>query len=316
MSTPDRGRLVFVGQVIVDVVMRVDRVPEPGGDTVAHSSLQTAGGGYNTMIAAARDGADVVFTGQYGTGPFGDIVREALRAGGFEVVQPGVAGADSGYCVALVDATTERTFITSIGAEGMLTADDMARVDVDDADVVYVSGYALAVRERARVISEWLAGVPEAARVIFDPGPLVGDLDEDLRTRVLARTDILTVNAREARILGDAGPTGGHAQLLAMIRGGGAVILRDGKEGAVLIRNDASARSVPSIAVDAVDSNGAGDAHGGVLAAALLRGEELEAAVRRANIAAALAVTEQGPATSPSRAQIDAVLADEGSRPS
>ena len=59
----------------------------------------------------------------------------------------------------------------------------------------------------------------------------------------------------------------------------------------------------------AVDTTGAGDAHSGVFLAGLAGGLPPGAAARRANAAAALAVTRPGPAVSPSRAELDAFLA-------
>ncbi|GAB2529878.1 PfkB family carbohydrate kinase [Paramicrobacterium agarici] len=306
----EQGRLVYVGNVIVDLVMQINAIPEPGGDTLARSSMLTAGGGFNTMVAAARDGADVVFTGQYGTGPFGSTVRAALADNDFDVVQPGIENVDSGYCVALVDATTERTFVTSVGAEGMLTADDLARVSVSENDIVFVSGYSLAHPSNATAIPGWLESLPGHVRVVLDPSPLIGDLDPNVRERVLRRTDILTLNAREARIL-----SGGHEQsdaaerLTSVIRAGGSVIVRDAERGAYLAQSGKAVETIPAVTVTALDSNGAGDAHGGVFAAALLRGAGMPDAVRRANVAAALSVTKAGPSTSPTSTEIDAALA-------
>ena len=65
---------------------------------------------------------------------------------------------------------------------------------------------------------------------------------------------------------------------------------------------------MPGFPVDAVDTNGAGDAHAGVLVAALLRGEGLLPAVRRANAAAAIATTRRGPATAPVAEETDRLL--------
>jgi sugar/nucleoside kinase (ribokinase family) len=65
---------------------------------------------------------------------------------------------------------------------------------------------------------------------------------------------------------------------------------------------------VPAFEVTAVDSNGAGDAHVGVFVAALGDGLSPERAARRANAAAALAVTRRGPATAPSREEVDRFL--------
>ena len=57
-----------------------------------------------------------------------------------------------------------------------------------------------------------------------------------------------------------------------------------------------------------VDTNGAGDAHSGVLAAALARGIDLTTALRWANVAGALTVTHFGPATCPSEGEIRALV--------
>jgi sugar/nucleoside kinase (ribokinase family) len=308
----EHPRLIFTGNVIVDVVMTIDAVPEPGGDTIASTSALTAGGGYNVMVAAQRDDLPVVFAGQYGAGPFGDVVRSALSASGFDVVQPGLAGLDSGYCVALVDASTERTFVTHVGAEGQLTSTDLGRVEVSADDVVYVSGYSLAHPVNAASLPGWLEELPATARVITDPSPLIGSLDPLVFGRVLQRTDVLSANAREAAIAtGSTDLAAAATALLGRIRPGGVVVVRDGGAGCWVagpgIRN--SPVLVPGFPVRAVDTNGAGDAHGGVLAAALSRGDDVLDAARRANAAAAIAVTRSGPATAPTAAEIDALLA-------
>jgi sugar/nucleoside kinase (ribokinase family) len=306
------GRLIYTGNVIVDVVMQITGMPEPGGDTLASSSFVTVGGGFNVMSAAVRDGLDVTFAGQYGTGPFGSIVRTALASSGFDIVQSGLATTDSGYCVALVDATAERTFVTYVGAEGRLTRADLDRVDVAGDDIVYVSGYSLAHPVNAASLPGWLDALPGSVRVITDPSPLIVDLDAGILGRVLARTDVFTANAREARL-----GSGRHDLAEATvwyqerIRPGGAVIVRDGGNGCWVGGATDEPVLVPGFRVEAVDTNGAGDAHGGVLAAALARGDGVLKAAVRANAAAALAVTRSGPATAPDSTEIEALLVAE-----
>ncbi|MBA1431318.1 PfkB family carbohydrate kinase, partial [Pseudomonas orientalis] len=67
-------------------------------------------------------------------------------------------------------------------------------------------------------------------------------------------------------------------------------------------------RHVPGFKVQAVDSNGAGDAHAGVMIAGLANGLTPAEAARRANAAAALAVTRWGPATAPGTAEVDTLV--------
>jgi len=303
------SRLVSVGNVIVDIVMRIGALPEPGGDVIADGSEITAGGGLNTMVAARRDGMDVVFAGQYGTGPFGDVVRQALEESGVTVVQPGLPDVDSGYCVALVDATTERTFVTSVGAEGQLTRADLDRVALRADDVVFVSGYGLAHPVNGAAIADWLGTVPSSVRVVFDPSPLVDTLPAAVLAAVSARSDVVSANSREARLLSPTSATLAEAAAAIAAAARGTALVRDGADGCWVVESGSEPVLVPGFPVVAVDTNGAGDAHDGVLAAALGRGVSLQDAVRRANAAAALAVTRTGPATAPTADETDALLA-------
>ena len=49
-------RLLHLGNVVVDVVLTVPALPEPGGDVLATSTETAAGGGFNVMAAARRQG--------------------------------------------------------------------------------------------------------------------------------------------------------------------------------------------------------------------------------------------------------------------
>ena len=308
------ARLIFTGQVIVDLVLQVEALPEPGGDTLANGSTVSAGGGYNVMLAARRDGLEVVFAGLSGTGPFGEVVRSALGRAGIDAVQPGLAGRDNGYCVVLVDPSAERTFVTAMGQD-QLGADELRRVPVTGKDLVYVSGYSLTHPVTTQALPPWLESLPPSARVLTDPSPLIGELDPDAWARVLVRTDVLTANRREAQIMtGLTDPGESAAALLSRIRPGGFVVVRVGAAGCWLASADRSSPiQVAGFQVPALDSTGAGDTHAGVLAAALSRGFSPVAAAGRANAAAALSVTRAGPATAPTSAEIDRLLAS--SRP-
>ncbi|MGH1548974.1 PfkB family carbohydrate kinase [Leifsonia poae] len=305
------GRVIFTGTVVVDLVLRVGALPERGGDVLAESSGMSAGGGFNVMSAAARDGAEVLFAGRSGTGPLGEVVGEALWAEGIAVATPPIETVDNGYCVVLVDDDAERTFVTVPGAEGMLTRTDLDRIHPRAGDVVYVSGYSLAHPTSGPAVAGWLTELPAAdAIVVFDPSPLVGTLDRDLLEAVLARTDVLSANAREARVLrAHAHPAPAAGALRGMLREGGVAVVRDGASGCWVATGDPAPGHLPAFPVTAVDTTGAGDAFGGVLAAAFARGLSPMDAALRANAAAALAVTRRGPATAPTAAETDTLLA-------
>ena len=57
LRPPRPGRLVFAGEALVDVLMRVPGLPPRGGDILATSSEVAVGGGFNVMAAAAKAAA-------------------------------------------------------------------------------------------------------------------------------------------------------------------------------------------------------------------------------------------------------------------
>ncbi|RBJ80602.1 sugar kinase [Pseudomonas sp. MWU12-2534b] len=301
-------RLLHSGQVIVDLVMAVDRLPAAGGDVLAQSASFEAGGGFNVMAAAARNGLPVLYLGRHGQGRFGDLARAAMQAEGIGLSLPPSPGADTGVCVALTDASAERTFISHIGAEGELSAEDLAEVRVQADDYLYVSGYSLLQASKAQALVDWLLALPRSVPLMFDPGPLVDSPDAPLMLALLPRIDIWSSNRAEALAFTASSNIETALQRLGeWLSPTVLLVLRDGARGCWIGRQGQLAQ-VDGFKVQALDSNGAGDAHAGVFVAGLAAGLEPLAAARRANAAAAIAVTRRGPATAPGSAEVDALL--------
>ncbi|MBV4512200.1 bifunctional hydroxymethylpyrimidine kinase/phosphomethylpyrimidine kinase [Pseudomonas sp. SWRI22] len=302
------SRLLHTGQVIVDLVMGLDTLPASGGDVLANSASFQVGGGFNVMAAARRNGLPVVYLGRHGEGRFGELARAAMQAEGVEMALAASAGKDTGLCVSLTEASTERTFISHLGAEGELSADDLAQIVPRIEDYVYVSGYSLLLEGKAQPLLDWLLALPREIVVVFDPGPLVKAPDSALMRALLPRIDIWTSNGPEALAFTGAADM---SQALPMLNQHlqALLVVRDGPNGCWVGRG-VETEHVPGFKVQAVDSNGAGDAHAGVFIAGLAQGLKPVEAARRANAAAALAVTRWGPATSPGVTEVDALLAE------
>jgi sugar/nucleoside kinase (ribokinase family) len=276
-------RLVSVGNIVVDLLLDVPVMPAAGDDVTATRSGISAGGAFNTLVAARRQGLTAVYAGAHGSGPFGDTVRAALAAERIASVHPPIDDADTGWDVAITDASGERTFLTTVGAEARLDADALSGVDVVAGDVVHVSGYSFARSPSGAALSAWIPEVPEGVLVIVDPGPL-GDAIPDA---VRARADWWSSARGEAT--GD--PRRG-------------AVTRLGRDGCEL-----GGEHIPGFVVEATDTNGAGDTHVGVFAASLALGLDPHTAAVRANAAAAIAVTRRGPATAPTADELDAFIA-------
>jgi len=77
----------------------------------------------------------------------------------------------------------------------------------------------------------------------------------------------------------------------------GALLITRSEQGMSLIRNDQAEFHLPAIAKEVADVTGAGDTVISTLAATLAAGEDLEAAVTLANVAASIVVSKLGTAT-------------------
>lgn len=300
------SRLVVIGSVIADQLMTVPRLPERGGDVLAGPVATQAGGAFNIAAAAVRLGLPTALCGRIGTGPLGDLLTQALADLGVEPLLPRDPSGDSGTCIGLVEPDGERTFVTSPGVEQRITDDDLAAVDWRAGDAVYLSGYDLIYPTTGPAAARWLARF-RPRTLLLDPGPLIAELPPEVLDAALAATTVLSLNERELALLGEE-PGGALTTLWPRLADGAVVVARVGADGAWLHRRDAEPELIGSIAVDVVDTTGAGDAHAGALLAGLADGLTLPAAVRRANVAAALAVTRLGSATGPTLDELSAVL--------
>ncbi|ROR96381.1 sugar/nucleoside kinase (ribokinase family) [Salana multivorans] len=295
---------------IVDLPLAMPHLPERGGDVLGTAADPTPGGGVNTALAAARQGAVTVLASPLGTGAWGRLARAALEAEGVAcpVTADGGAG-DTGLCVTVVEPDGERTFLTAAGVEADLRPEWLAPIAAGPADVVVVSGYDLAYDSGA-VLADWLESDAVRGRIVLDVSPVCDVVAPDLLDRVLARAAVVSLNERETGLLGGASAV--RSRLGSLGNPGAAVLHRLGAAGTRVETNDGGLAevSVPSLHLEpdrVVDTTGAGDAHTGVLAACLAAGWELSAAVRRANLAGAITVTRRGPATCPTAAELDAL---------
>jgi sugar/nucleoside kinase (ribokinase family) len=293
---------------MIDIVVRIKEVPQSGGDVLASEHLTTTGGGYNAMSAWSRQGVRAIYAGRLGQGPFSEIARDALASDDISEPIETDSSTDAGFCVAMIDATGERTFITASGSEESLRGVDLASLDVHSGDYVLVSGYNVMYTGQADLVLHWLSTLPEDIVVAFDPSNRVADIPTVNLDQILHRADWVLCNEIEAATL--TGASGVDASLEALVSRTGrrGVVVRTGADGCHLASRSHRGAHVAPFESAVLDTNGAGDTHTGVFLAELARNtDELEAA-RRANAGAAVAIATLGPASCPPREVITGML--------
>ena len=318
--TSPAGRVVLMGQILVDLAVRGEALPSPGGDVWAVDEGMHVGGGFNALVAARRMGAEAVSLSPIGDGPYSSLIQAALTREGIADLGPRIAGVDNGFCIAFTDHTGERTFISTKGAETMAPASAWANFvrTMHPGDVLYIDGYLMDHPTNREAAEAALRTLPEGVRVLLDVSPVIG-----IPSALPSDGVIVSMNHREAQEIaqqsGDSSvrdrcrePREAARAMLSLL--GRPVLVRAGAEGAYVASPSEEATSaccqdptrVPTPRVDAIDTNGAGDAHSGVLAASLAQGIPLERALLLANCAGALSTTVVGPASCPTRSQIEA----------
>ncbi|KAB7788295.1 PfkB family carbohydrate kinase [Bifidobacterium cebidarum] len=310
------SKVISLGQMLVDLTMRIDRVPEPGGDAFADEAVARVGSSFNILHAVRQMGVSAAHGGIIGTGPWATQIREALATDGIEHIGLTDFSRDSGICMAMTDARAERTFVTVRGAETQGDEHCFDAIAPEGSDIVHINGYTFA-HPTARGLLAFLERCQSHDfTTVFDPSSVTAGAEDRLLSAIIAHHPIWSCNYEEAlalaRRLGIAGAmlddTGNTCAALSTAVEA-PVILRAGSSGAWLCEKPGrSAELIASHHVHAVDTNGAGDCHVGVMSAELIRGASLHDAVRMANIAAAISVTRRGPATCPSRGELAALV--------
>lgn len=310
----DAPRLFCLDTVLIDVVLRVSAIPPRAGDIRALDQLITTGGGFNAMSAAARHHLLTEYAGRLGTGPFSETALASLESEGIGTPIEVNNELDSGVCVVLVEPDGERTFVTAAGAEGTLRYSDLDALEVLGGDYVLISGYNVMYSSSAEPVLRWLRELPAGVVVLFDPATRVEDIPAPNLTAALEVATWVMCNELEAtRLTGDE-DVRSAAAALASINDRVNVVVRRGALGCVVALNHGDSFVVEGFMTDAIDTNGAGDVHNGVFVAELASGRDALAAARWANAAAAIAVSRFGPATSPTREEVAAFIADADSR--
>lgn len=289
-----QDKVLVVGSINMDLVVRAPFLPGPG-ETVRGGEFQaTPGGkGANQAVAVARLGQRCHMIGRVGKDAFGTDLLMNLQVQGVDcsavAVTPDVA---TGTAMIVVDSNGENSIVIAGGANEDVTPDD----DIFPHEELFQQA-AVVVLQLELPLPAIRAAIDLARRnnckIILDPAPALVPMPDDL-----FEVDIFTPNAIEAeRITGNKVRNVSEDKLAAsdlITRGAGAVVLKLGPRGCLVVTADEHIYTTPPYRVNVVDTTGAGDAFTGALAVAIARGEPMRDAARFANAVGALACTKLG----------------------
>ncbi len=289
------ARLVVVGSLNADFVVRAGRFPSAGETVLGETFAMFPGGkGANQAYGAAKLGGAVSMVGQVGNDAQAEVLKANLASAGVDVSGVGRDPAvSSGIAVIGIEASGQNRIVVVPGSNGTFTPDRLEPV----RDLIGSASIVLLQLEIPMATVHAAAGLARRAGacVILDPAP-AAPLPDDL----LGSADYVTPNETELAVLTGTPPeerltregaAGRARELLA--RGARKVIVKMGAAGALLVEASRE-RFWPARRVEAVDTTAAGDAFNAAFAVALAEGKGEEEAGAFACAAAAVSVTRPG----------------------
>lgn len=275
------GKVVVVGSINADMVFTSDIRPKAGETVLGNTfSIIPGGKGANQAVAAAKLGAETYMIGCVGRDFNGEFSLKNLQnmkvnTSGIKVldhVPTGVAN--------IVVAENDNSIIVISGAN--------YKVDVDliesFKDLILVADIVLLQLEIPMEVVEYVIDMcsKNKVKVLLNPAPAA-----QLKEALIDKVTYITPNEHEMKLIFKSDSDHilkSYPNKLILTMGSRGVKYFDGKK----------IRHIPSQKVDVVDTTGAGDTFCGGLAAALVRGDSLEAAIKFAVKAASFTITKLG----------------------
>jgi len=274
---------------------RHDQLVDSLSNTASHKA--SGGSAANTVIAAAQLGARTYYSCKVASDDTGTFYMQDLQAANVDsnLSMDNREAGTTGKCIVMVTPDADRTMSTFLGITSQFGERELDPAAIADSEYLYMEGY-LVTEDGARQAAMKAREIAEAAQVktaltLSDPN-MVQFFKDGLLAMAGDSLDLAFCNLSEAQLMFDcesvedcAAGMRGLAKQFAITLGPDGALLFDGKD----------TTNVTAAAVEAVDSNGAGDMFAGVFLYGLTHGKSFRECGEMASKAASELVTRHGP---------------------
>ncbi len=284
----------------MDIQLYLSGRPDEG-EAALVAELRYGGGGSasNFAVAARRLGARSAIITSVGFDNFGRLLLEELLKDGVEIGRVKVVvGQQTGTSFLLVYPNGEVKVFEYIGASEAVEPWEVTEDALRGFDLLHITMYKLETAVEAARRAKRLG-----LKVSVDPGRIWSRRGLTYLEGLLRETDYLFLNESEFRDL-----LGGDATA-AFKLGVRTVVVKRGAKGAVAYLQDGEILEEPAFKVEAVDTTGAGDAFDAAFLVAVMEGRDVRYALKFANAAGALKSARRGARSSPTREEVERLLA-------
>jgi sugar/nucleoside kinase (ribokinase family) len=302
-----------MGGLIIDQYLLVDQYPLRGEDVLINDSFKRVGGSTINVTCTLKNlEVDAYPVSTIGNDKNGNIIEDYLLKANINKCCVSVEqGESTGYCLVIVDSSSERTFMTYKGCEGKFSANLIDSKLLTEIAFVYITGYYLQGKDAAAVVS-FIKNIKElGASIMFDPGPLVDEIEPAILRAILALSDVLTPNSKEIKKIKDRLAITEEFNEWATKYNIKYLIIKNGNAG--VIAYQANQRyQLPAFKVTAIDTTGAGDSFAAGCIYGFLNHLAFEEILKLGCACGALSTTVVGPNASFDIEDIKTVIKGDG----
>lgn len=257
-------KTLVLGAAIVDIIMKIPKLPKSGEDVLCTEKKLTVGGcAYNVANILRGFNVEHDLFVPIGSGMYADIIRKALNEDGYDVLISD-SEMDNGYCLCLVEDDGERTFITVKGIEGLHKREWFNSLNMSEYENIYVAGYQVC-EDKHNIIADWLIE-QKSKNIFFAPGPVINDIDKSTMKKIFSTSPILHLNEKEALDFTKKDNVKDSILYLYELTKN-IVFVTVGERGTVFYDGQEIVH-IEGESVDVVDTIGAGDSHIGSIISA------------------------------------------------
>lgn len=294
--------ILVVGEINPDIVISdPDPVPVFGEvERVVRSITMTVGSSSAIFACgAARLDLRTAFCGVVGDDPFGRFMLEEMAERGIDVSACIVDPSQPTGATVILSSGTDRGMLTAMGSIGALDVDRVPASMVVRARHLHSGGFYLLDQSRDRLPALFAAAREQGLTTSFDtnwdPTERWDGVDE-----MLQAADVFLPNAAEARRIARVEDVEEAARALTTtgsagrVDGGPIIAVKLGADGALACRAGSPIVRVPAIAVEPVDTTGAGDSFNAGFLRAWLDGGDLRESLELGVVCGALSMRAAG----------------------
>lgn len=292
-------QVLLLGGLIMDQYVLVHEFPHRGEDLLMRDCFYRVGGcAINVAKTIQNLGGDPYIVSQIGDDQWGKQIDQYLDEHGFskDAIQVGT-NKKTGYCISLVESSGERTFITLKGCESEFHPDMVPDDLVKRVSYLFVTGYYLLDPQYSMRIIQFIQNLKRSGiTILFDPGPLVHQIERNLLAKMIQLADIIIPNKDELETIKQIFNLNQETMVPWFFENQTRwLIQKNGSKGVHAWTDEGEELFIPSYPVDTIDTSGAGDSFAGGIMYGLLQNYKIKKTIQIASACGALTTTFMSP---------------------